>query len=106
MKLDSKGFSDLHRREGLRFSPYLVATSFAFKVDKMVKSKVTQNQYNSLVSVAYNIGLEGFRTSTFLRLVNANPNDHNIASAIMMWVKDIELVPRRCDEVIGYFSAR
>jgi hypothetical protein len=24
----------------------------------------------------------------------------------MMWVKDIELVPRRCDEVIGYFTAR
>lgn len=145
MKLDSKGFKDLHRREGLRLSPYLdtkgiptiamgntfytdgtkvtmkdkkltvlqaniladvVATSFAVQVDKMVKSKVTQNQFNNLVSIAYNIGLEGFKTSTFLRLVNANPKDHNIASAIMMWVKDIELVPRRCDEVIGYFSAR
>ena len=143
MKLNKKGFSDLHEREGLRLSPYLdtkgiptiamgntfytngtkvtmkdkkltvlqaniladqVAVSFAAQVDKMIKSKVNQNQFNNLVSIAYNIGLNGFRTSTFLKLVNVDPNDHNIASAILMWVKDKELIGRRCDEVIGYFS--
>tara|TARA_R110000782_G_scaffold12489_1_gene37413 strand:- start:47 stop:481 length:435 start_codon:yes stop_codon:yes gene_type:complete len=143
MKLDSKGFSDLHEREGLSLLPYLdtkgiptiamgntfytdgtkvtmkdkkltilqaniladqVAASFAAEVDKMIKSKVNQNQFNNLVSIAYNIGLNGFRTSTFLKLVNVDPNDHNIASAILMWVKDKELIGRRCNEAIGYFS--
>lgn len=82
----------------------ITADSFAQKVDRLVKSKVNQNQFNALVSIAYNIGINGFTNSSFLRLVNVNPNDHNIASAIMLWVKDIELLGRRCDEVLQYFG--
>ena len=77
---------------------------FAAQVDKVVKTNINQNQFNALVSIAYNIGINGFKKSTFLSRVNSNPNDHNIASAIMMWVKDIELVGRRCSEVIQYFK--
>lgn len=82
----------------------ITADDFASYVNKYVTSKVTQNQFNALVSITYNIGKNGFRTSTFLKLVNANPNDHNIASAIMMWVKDKELISRRCSEVMQYYS--
>ena len=83
-----------------------VTAKFEIGVSNALKTKVNQNQFNALVSITYNIGLEGFRTSTFLKLVNINPNDHNIASAIMMWVKDLELIGRRCEEVIDYFMAR
>lgn len=82
----------------------VTADNFAKRVDALVTSKVDQNQFNALVSIAYNIGVNGFAGSTFLALVNRNPNDHNIASAIMMWVKDKELIGRRCSEVIQYFS--
>lgn len=82
----------------------VTADKFAKKVDTLITSKVNQNQFNALVSIAYNIGINGFAGSTFLSRVNRNPNDHNIASAIMMWVKDKELIGRRCSEVIQYFS--
>jgi lysozyme len=82
----------------------ITADNFAKKVDALVTSKVNQNQFNALVSIAYNIGINGFAGSTFLSRVNRNPNDHNNASAIMMWVKDKELIGRRCSEVIQYFS--
>ena len=83
-----------------------ITSIFETAVSIIVKSKINQNQFNALVSIAYNIGIAGFKSSTFLKLININPDDHNIASAIMMWVKDIELIPRRCDEVCGYFLAR
>lgn len=82
----------------------ITADDFAKKVDALVKSKLNQNQFNALVSIAYNIGINGFAGSTFLARINRDPNDHNIASAIMMWVKDIELIGRRCSEVMQYFS--
>lgn len=82
----------------------VTADNFAKRVDALVISKVNQNQFNALVSIAYNIGVNGFAGSTFLSRVNRNPDDHNIASAIMMWVKDKELIGRRCSEVIQYFS--
>lgn len=143
MKLDIKGHSELHKREGLRLKPYLdtrgiptiaigntfyldgtkvtmkdreltakeaqelgsvIADKFAKQVDSLVKSKVNQNQFNALVSLAYNIGINGFSNSTVLRLVNINPNDLNIKKAMMMWTKNKELISRRESEVKQYFT--
>ncbi len=84
----------------------LVANNFATRVNKLVISKVNQDQFNALVSIAYNIGINGFKESSFLKLVNTDPNDHKIAYAIMMWVKDLELLGRRCSEVMQYFSKK
>lgn len=84
----------------------IVTNDFAKFVDSKIKVKVNQDQFNACVSICYNIGKTGFENSTFLKLINKNPNDHNIASAIMQWVKDKELIGRRCSEVVQYFSAR
>jgi lysozyme len=81
----------------------IIADDFANDVNLAVKSKVNQNQFNALVSIAYNIGINGFKTSTFLKLVNKNPNDPKIADAIMMWIKNKELIGRRKSEVKQYF---
>jgi lysozyme len=81
----------------------VIADDFALDVNLAVKSKVNQNQFNALVSIAYNIGINGFKTSTFLKLVNKNPNDPKIADAIMMWIKNKELIGRRKSEVKQYF---
>mgnify|MGYP000131378161 FL=1 len=143
MKLDESGYSELHKREGLRTKPYLdtrgiptislgvtyypngrkvtmqdkpltieeaerlgkvIADRFATEVTALIKSKVNQNQFNALVSIAYNIGINGFRTSSFLKLVNKNPNDPKIKDAIMLWTKNKELIGRRKSEVNQYFS--
>jgi len=82
----------------------ITADNFAKTVDKLVISEVNQNQFNALVSLAYNIGLNGFKNSTVLRKVNMNPNDETIGKAFMMWTKDKELIGRRESEVKQYYS--
>lgn len=143
MKLDESGYSELHKREGLRTKPYLdtkgvptislgvtyypngkkvtmmdkpitkieaeklgkvIADRFASEVTALIKSNVNQNQFNALVSIAYNIGVNGFKTSSFLKLVNKNPNDPKIKESIMLWTKNKELIGRRKSEVSQYFG--
>lgn len=41
-------------------------------VNRMVKVKLTQNQFDALVSLVYNIGPTNFSTSTLLRKLNAS----------------------------------
>jgi lysozyme len=94
---------DLAPKEANKLSLF-VADDFGNYVNKKVTSIINQNQFNALVSIAYNIGKKGFSSSTFLKLVNINPNDPKIASAIMMWTKDKELIGRRKSEVKQYFG--
>lgn len=82
----------------------VIANNFASFIDGLIKSKVNQNQFNSLVSLAYNIGKTGFKNSTVLRKVNLDPNDKAIATAFMMWTKNPELIGRRKSEVKQYFE--
>jgi len=81
----------------------IVSDNFAKKVFSLLKKEVNQNQFNALVSLAYNIGINGFTTSTVLKRVNINPNDPTIANAFMMWTKNKELIGRRKSEVKQYF---
>ena len=43
---------------------------FVAAVNRYVHVPLNQNQFDALVSLAYNIGLENLRTSTLLRLLN------------------------------------
>lgn len=92
----------LTTNEALRLGR-IVSDNFAKDVNSLVKSNINQNQFNALVSLAYNIGINGFAKSTVLRRVNANPNDPTIKSAFMMWTKNKELVGRRKSELEQYF---
>ncbi|MGL6100366.1 MAG: lysozyme [Fusobacteriaceae bacterium] len=44
---------------------------FEQKVSEMVKTKITQNQFDALVSFCYNVGSGNLQTSTLLRKLNA-----------------------------------
>jgi lysozyme len=83
----------------------VTADDFAKNVSLMIKSTLNQNQFNALVSLAYNIGKNGFKNSTVLKLVNENPNNPLIKNAFMMWTKNKELIGRRKDEVKQYFKS-
>jgi lysozyme len=63
------------------------ADKFASDVDKMIKSNINQNQFNAIVSLAYNIGLGGLQKSSLLRKVNVNPNDPTITNSFLVWNK-------------------
>jgi lysozyme len=64
-----------------------IADKFAVKVDELVKSNVNQNQFNALVSFAYNIGVNGLSKSTLLKKVNFNPDDLTIKNEFLKWNK-------------------
>ena len=87
----------------------LIADKFASKVSNLVKTPLNQNQFNSCVSLAYNIGMANFMNSTLLKLVNKNHNDILIGLEFKKWNKVNKkvvagLTRRRNYEANIYFS--
>jgi lysozyme len=64
-----------------------IADKFSDKVSKLVTTPVDQNQFNALVSLAYNIGPANFQKSTLLKKVNFNHNDPSIRTEFLKWNK-------------------
>jgi len=86
-----------------------IADRFANRVSKLVTSPLNQNQFNALVSLAYNIGIAAFTNSTLLKKVNANHNDKSIELEFKKWNKVNKkevagLTRRRNYEADIYFS--
>jgi lysozyme len=84
----------------------------AGEVDKLVKC-LTQNQFDALVSFAYNVGTGALKKSTLLKKVLANPNDPTIEQEFLKWNKArikgvltplLGLTKRRQSEADLYFS--
>lgn len=76
-------------------------------ITSQVKSPLTQNQFDALCSLVFNIGGPAFAGSTVLRLLNAK-NYAGAADAFLMWKKagkDPEiLLPRRRRERALFLS--
>jgi lysozyme len=64
-----------------------IVDDFAKKVDALIKSNVTDNNFSALVSFAYNVGMGNFQKSTLLRKVNANPKDKTILAEFKKWTR-------------------
>ena len=56
-------------------------------VNKNLKTKVSQNKFDAMVSLTYNIGCGGFKRSSVLKKTNINPNDPSIANSFLLWNK-------------------
>lgn len=85
---------------------------YAMTVYSTTRDDINQNQFNALFLICYNIGTEGFKDSTLLKLVNENPNNPKITDAFYMWrfatingVKKPILAGRRKREAKLYFTA-
>lgn len=79
------------------------------KYAEKIDLKVNQNQFDALVSFAYNVGITNFNNSTLKKKVIANPNDATIRDEFMKWVssrgKQLPgLVKRREAEANLYFK--
>jgi len=83
--------------------------SYERDVDAFCRDDINQNQFNALVSFAYNLGSNALKNSTLLKKVNINPNDKSIKNEFMKWIyvgkKPLKgLVNRRTAEVEMYFK--
>jgi lysozyme len=86
-----------------------IADKFGLAVSKCLKKEINQNQFNALVSFAYNVGVANFMNSTLLKKVNVEPNDETIFDEFCRWnkvgKKEVTgLTKRRNYEAVSYFS--
>lgn len=79
------------------------------QVDSYTVDVINQNQFDALISFAYNLGVNALRSSTLLKKVNANPIDPSIRNEFNRWIHAggqvlPGLVARRAAEADLYFS--
>lgn len=80
-----------------------------FSVRRMVKRELKQNEYDALISFAYNVGLGNFQKSSMLILINASAPPNIIALEFPRWNKSkgkilAGLVARRKEEMDLYLG--
>lgn len=83
--------------------------TFEKGVDSFTTDLVSQNQFDALVSFAYNCGLSNLKSSTLIKKVNINPNDPTIKTEFLKWNRGggkvlAGLTKRRQEEADLYFS--
>lgn len=96
------------REKALELMKHQLVTYFQ-GVDSLTRDDLNQNQIDSLVSFAYNCGIQALKGSTLLKLVNNDPLDPKITDAFKLWNK-VEgkvskgLTNRRIKEAKLYFK--
>ncbi len=60
---------------------------FEQKLNKLVKVKLNQNEFDALVSFVFNIGITAFSNSTLLRLLNQGQARVDVADQLLRWDK-------------------
>ena len=74
------------------------------KITAAVRVPITQDQFDALVSFAFNIGIGGFLKSTALRRLNTGDR-HGAALAMGMWNKPPEIIGRRQSEIAQFLGS-
>lgn len=65
----------------------IIAKDFSDRIEKTIKTILTDNQKSALLSFTYNVGIANLQKSTLLKKVNYNPNDPTIRLEFMKWNK-------------------
>ena len=81
--LNDKPISEIEATELLS---YVAQKDFADKIFPLIKVKVSQNKFDAMVSLAYNIGVGNFSKSTLLKKVNSGDFD-GASNEFLKWNK-------------------
>jgi len=81
-----------------------VLKHYELSVYSNTRDDLNQNQFDSLVSFCFNIGVNGFKNSTLVKRINAGASQQSITNAFLMWLKPKEITGRRKREVKLYFT--
>jgi lysozyme len=65
----------------------IIIKDFSDRIEKTIKTILTDNQESALLSFTYNVGIANLQKSTLLKKVNYNPNDPTIRLEFMKWNK-------------------
>lgn len=68
-------------------------------INSAVTMPLTQNQFDALVSLAFNIGVGGFLSSTVLRDLNSG-NITDVTRAFELWDKDVQNGAKVVDDAL------
>jgi len=84
-------------------------TRYEDGVNRYVQYQINQNQFDALVSFAYNLGVGALQKSTLLKKINIDPCDPDIAKEFKKWVRAggrvlVGLQRRRKEEANLYFA--
>ena len=82
--------------------------TFEQTVNKVIHQPMTQNQFNALVSLCFNIGVGAFTRSTLVKRINGKANLPEIETWFLVWNKvgtETVLLGRRKREFEMYASA-
>ena len=94
------------RERAIRLFHYTLE-SYVSAVNNAITVQLTQNQFDALVSLCYNIGTSGFSGSTLVRKINLKADSLTIQKWFLVWCnaggKPI-LLPRRKREFSLYSS--
>ena len=63
----------------------LMVQRYESGVRRYVNTNLKQNQFDALVSFAYNLGLGSLQRSTLLKLINKNSKDKKIFNEFLRW---------------------
>lgn len=83
---------------------------FEKAVNDSIKMPLTQAKFDSLISLAYNIGPDAFKSSTLVKQINAGASNEDIIKEFMKWIfsKGIVLdglVKRRAKEAALFIGS-
>lgn len=105
VKLTDPSITQAKAEELLKF----LIQSYEKSVDSFCRDDISQQNFDALVSFAYNCGVNNLKSSTLLKKVNLNPQDVTIRNEFMKWDKGAGkvlagLTKRRQAEADLYFS--
>lgn len=72
--------------------------SYEDAVRDAVKVPLADHQFDALASICFNIGQGGFKSSSFVKRINAGGSASQIRAAILAWRKPAEIISRRTAE--------